>query len=325
MGRPRKQRRDLPERVYYKNGAYYYVANNKWERLDSDYQKAMVRWATKVSQPETISTIGDLLDRYLREIVPNKAERTQKDNRQEVKLLRTFFGSMAITDVTTPDVVEYIRTRRAKTRANREVALLSHAFNQARLWGLTDDSNPCSVPGTRNSETARTRYVSDEEINQFKKECPTWLSHYVDLKLLLGLRQRDMLNIRWEDITPTACVVTVGKTGKRLAIALSPEVREILDHLPKKSVTLFATRSETPYTSQGFGAIWRRTMAKFVSNGGLRFTEHDLRGSVATDMEDPQAAQALLGHKNIAMTERYIKARKTDVVQPAKRRKQDGK
>lgn len=62
-------------------------------------------------------------------------------------------------------------------------------------------------------------------------------------------------------------------------------------------------------------------MATFVSAGNDRFTEHDLRGMVATDMDDAASAQKLLGHKSITMTETYIRARKTDLVEPGKKRK----
>lgn len=48
------------------------------------------------------------------------------------------------------------------THANREMALLSHIFNQARAWGYTNATNPCSgIKGHR--ETARDRYVTDFE------------------------------------------------------------------------------------------------------------------------------------------------------------------
>jgi integrase len=322
--RPRKYRRDLPECVYFKNGAYYYVTNNKWKRLGSDYQEAMAQWAQTISEPRQAVLVGELLDRYLREVVPSKAERTQKDNRQEVRQLRTFFGDMAIADVAPPHIVAYVATREAKTRANREIALLSHAFNKARLWGLVTN-NPCSVPGTRNRETARDRYVTDIEIEQFKKECPQWLKDYLDLKLLLGLRQQDMLALRWDWITDTSLLVTPQKTrrsaSRRLAISISPELRSILDRLPKSYPTLFATRSGTQYSSSGFNSTWTRAMGRYTSTGNERFHEHDIRGKVATDMDDPIAAKALLGHSKMSMTEQYIKARKTDVVQPHSRKK----
>lgn len=60
-------------------------------------------------------------------------------------------------------------------------------------------------------------------------------------------------------------------------------------------------------------------MAKHVSAGNERFHEHDIRGKVATDLDDPVAAQQLLGHSSIKMTESYIKQRATDVVQPLRK------
>ena len=38
MGRVRQSRKDLPQRVYHKHGAYYFVDNhNKWHPLGKDY------------------------------------------------------------------------------------------------------------------------------------------------------------------------------------------------------------------------------------------------------------------------------------------------
>jgi hypothetical protein len=141
----------------------------------------MARWAELLpatgAKSGVDTTVGELLDRYLLEVVPSKAERAQKDNRQEIRFLRAFFGSMELPAVSTATVAEYIAARAArtaKTRSNREIALLSHAFNKAILWGLVE-RNPCSIPGIRNREKARDRYVTDIEITNFKKECPQWL------------------------------------------------------------------------------------------------------------------------------------------------------
>ena len=324
MGRPRKHRLDLPERVYFHHGSYFYAQpGGKWENLGNDYQKAMARWAEFIQLPDTsvITTVAGLLDRYLLEVVPGKAERTQADNRQEIRFLRAFFGAMDLQSVAPATVAQYVQTRKAVTRANREVALLSHAFNKARLWGISSSQNPCSIPGIRNSEKARDRYVTDEEIIEFKKECPQWLRHYVELKLLLGLRQQDMLKLSWLNVTENGISVATRKTSKRLVIQRTSEINEILDHFPNDSGPLFKTKSGTEYTSRGFKSTWQRAMVKYVSNGGQRFTEHDLRGKVATDMDNPTAAKALLGHTKMAMTEAYIKQRTIDVVQPHSRRK----
>lgn len=326
MGRARTKRKDLPERVYYSHGAYYYVhkLDNRWEKLDGDYAKAMAAWSKLIAAPTNIEKMGDLFDRYLLEVVPGKAPRTQKDNRQEMRFLRVFFGDMLVSCVTAVHVAAYRDNRVAKVRGNREIALLSHVFNYAIRWGYRT-TNPCSVPGLRARERPRNRYATQAEIEAFKALCPTWLKAYLSLKNLIALRQQDMLVLEWDDIDDEGISVcpqkTENSTGKKIKIGLTKEVLDVLQSLPRASKLLFPTRLGTPYTSQGFGSIWRRVMTKFVSAGGVRFTEHDIRGGVATDMEDAAAAQKLLGHKNISMTEAYIKARKTDVVAPLTRKK----
>lgn len=323
MGRKRKARLDLPERVYFHHGAYYFVhADGRWEKLDRDYAKAMARWAELIQAPQRSETVSDLLDRYCREVIPTKAPRTQKDNLGEIRYLRPFFGAMAIDAVSPIHVAQYRDARTAKTRGNREVALLSHAYSKACEWGLVQ-SNPCREV-KRNRERPRDRYVTDEELEKFKEICPPWLKTYLSIKALTGLRQQDLLALKWSDISDTVLTVrprkTQDSTSKRIAIVLTPELSGLIASLPKLGSTCFCTRQHKAYSSAGFGSIWRRLMTKHVSNGNERFHEHDIRGKVATDMGDPYAAQRLLGHSRVSMTEDYIKQRATDVVQPLERK-----
>ena len=46
--RPRKKDRDLPAKVYRKHGAFYYVHQNKWERIGSTIEEAMEAYTRKV-------------------------------------------------------------------------------------------------------------------------------------------------------------------------------------------------------------------------------------------------------------------------------------
>lgn len=69
-----------------------------------------------------------------------------------------------------------------------------------------------------------------------------------------------------------------------------------------------------PTATLAFQSVWGRVMRKFVKAGGTRFTEHDIRGKGATDIDDPYQAQNLLAHSSIKITEQYIKQRKKAVV-----------
>jgi integrase len=280
----------------------------------------MAKWAGIVQERTTGSSVASLVDRYILEVIPHKAPRTQKDNLVEIRWLRAFFGQMPIDQVETSHVAQYIAHRKATTRANREIALLSHIYNKAILWGLTKH-NPCSVPGLRNKEKPRSRYVEDAELEKFKELCPDWIKAYIDIKVLTGQRQRDLLDLEWSDIDEQGITVWVSKTKKRVKIALTDELQALLKNLPRSSKTIFATQQGEKYSSAGFSSIWRRLMAKYRLTGNEGFTEHDLRGKTATDMDDPIQAQRLLGHSSVKMTEMYIKQRKTDVVEPLRRKK----
>ena len=323
MGRKRKLRLDLPERVYYRHGAYYLVhASGKWEKLDVDYAKAMAKWATLINRPTKVSTMSELLDRYILEVIPHKGDRTQKDNIKEARFLRAFFGAMGVTDVLPHHIAQYRDSRAAKTRGNREIALLSNVFTKACEWGYAT-RNPCREV-KRNKENERDRYVTDEELEEFKKGCPTWIQLYIELKVMTGLRQQDLLALKWQDVRPETLFVAPMKTQrttrKKLNIILSEELHSLLNSMLKQSDYLFSTRQGNPYSESGFASIWQRLMKKFELSGHARFHEHDIRGKTATDMDYPIAAQRLLGHASLAMTEKYIKQRKVDVVQPNRRK-----
>lgn len=100
MGRKRTKDKSLPRRVYRKHGAFWFVDRaNKWHRLGDNLVDAMARWAEIVEQPAEARRMGDLFDRYMREVAPKKAPRTYKDNVRQMEKLRLVFGEMRPDDV----------------------------------------------------------------------------------------------------------------------------------------------------------------------------------------------------------------------------------
>lgn len=100
------------------------------------------------------------------------------------------------------------------------------------------------------------------------------------------------------------------KTGKRLAIEVSPELEAVLDRcwtLPKRGEFVITRSIGGGFTSAGFRALWQRVMNKWVRLGNARFTFHDLRALCATKCPTMEAAMHLLGHSNISMTRRVYR------------------
>lgn len=107
----------------------------------------------------------------------------------------------------------------AKTRANREIALLSHVYNMAREWGLTDRENPCA--GVRkNKEKVRDYYANDMVWAAVYGQAPQELKDAMDLAYLTGQRPVDAIAMNRSYMEGDSLNVQQGKTGKGLHIQM---------------------------------------------------------------------------------------------------------
>lgn len=143
-------------------GYYYEDSTSKERPLGTDLDIARIKWAELQAKekPTDLRIMRSIFDRYVRDVIPGKAPRTQKDNLMELKQLRKVFDDAPIDALTPAMIAQYRDARKAKVRANREIATLSHVFNMAREWGLTASQNPCQ--GVRkNKETPRDYYAND--------------------------------------------------------------------------------------------------------------------------------------------------------------------
>jgi len=324
MGRRRKSRLDLPQRVYFSHGAYFFAPPaGAWVHLGREFGVAMAKWAEIVGRPAKMTTMGEIMDRYMLEVAPRKSPRTYQDNIKEIARLRSVFGHMQPDEVTAPDIYAYMDARGAPVRANREKALLSHVFSYAIRWGAVRD-NPCRNV-KRNVEKPRSRYVEDWEVEAFKSMAGELLRNYIDFKYLTGMRKGDILKLRLDSITDEGITVIQSKTGSKLVYIWEAGLKAVVDRIKSmprsiRGLYLFCSRRGQPYTSSGFDSIWQRTMRKVLEAGLIqeRFTEHDIRAKTATD--DPEYAQKRLGHKSRSMTDKYVKTRRIEKILPLSRK-----
>ena len=323
VGRRRTKNKHLPKCMYERSGTFYFVdQDGKWINLGRNYGRAIEQYNRFNEEHEEIHTIDDLLDRYLKEVSPTKAETTHHTNVRQAQFIRAAFGSMKPADLTPRAIYMYLDARTAKVRANRELAMLSHMFKKAIRWGVVD-TNPC-IGIERNPEKPRDRYIEDWEYLAFKGFVEPWMAAYMDLKLLTGLRQGDMLKLRMEDLKDDGIHVNVSKTQKQIIIRWSDHLRAAVEaviatkksYKQKDSEFVFSTRRGEPYSADGFRSIWHRRMVKAVQEGILeeKFREHDLRAKTGSDT-DLEHAKKLLSHSDSKTTQRHYR-RKAEVVEP---------
>jgi len=337
----KQENRGLPARWRYKHGAYYYRVpvdlielwdGKKEYRLGKTLNEAYRTWAEKLDLYSDAKTMAELLDRYALEVIPTKAWKSQESNNISIRKLKPVFGHMPIDSVKPKHVYQFrdIRGREGKTAANRDIEVLSHAFTKAIEWGLTEN-HPIKGKVRKFSTPPRKRYIEDWEIEETLNVASPFITNYIRLKLLIGLRRGDMLSIKLSDLKDDGIHVTPRKTanssGKSMIIEWSDKLRFAVNEIKKvkkkiNSIWLFHTNKGQPYikedgTANGFDSIWRRFMNKALKETKLieRFTEHDLRAKVASDIESEHARQ-LLGHSTREFTERIYR-RKTETAKPS--------
>lgn len=341
------ENRGLPARWVKKHGAFYYIVpegqraawdGKAWYRLGATLAEAYAAWAERIGAPERVTTIGALFDRYLADVVPKNAPKSQTEKQRHLRDLRPVFGHMALADLEPQHVYQYVDKRKAKVAAHREVETLSHCFTKAVQWGLIK-AHPFKGEVRLESEAPRERYVEDWEIQAALTLKPTtyhsrvaMVQAYLRIKLLTGLRKGDILRLDASSMDDEGIHVQPSKTwkstGKRLIYEWTPELREAVEAAkaarPVLSPFLFCNQAGMPLfeaakgTTKGFDDIWQRFMERLTKETEVkRFTEHDLRAKVGSDAESLERARELLAHASDSTT-RKVYRRKPERIKPVR-------
>ena len=149
---------------------------------------------------------------------------------------------------------------------------------------------------------------TDDDIAKFLERWGAGTRERLALCLLLYLGQRrgDTVRMGRQHRNGDTIRVTQSKTGTQLTIALHPELRAVLDELPKDNLTYLTTAFGKPFTAAGFGNWFREA----CDDAGLKNrSAHGLRKAAARRLAEAgcttKQIAAITGHKTLAEVERY--------------------
>ncbi len=158
-------------------------------------------------------TVGELIDRYILEVMPRKPKSRQQ---QTTQLLwwKKQIGHYVLSEVTPSLLVECREsllkevTRRGKERSAAStvwyMSAFSHALSIARKeWDWISES-PISKVKKPREPRGRTRFLDDSERERLLQSCKEsnnpHLYAIVVLALSSGMRQSEILNLKWSDV-----------------------------------------------------------------------------------------------------------------------------
>ena len=261
-------------------------------------------------------SFGEMMERFLDEHSPLVAPRTVESYKGNLKHLEKVFDGMLVSDISPRDIHGY-KVKRRKEKAstatiNRELSLLSVAFNIAiRNWEWNLD-NPVSKVGLDKENNERDRWLTKQEATRLMKHCEPLLRHIVTFALNTGMRQGEILSLEWSavDMARRTAVVMKSKNGRRRTLPLSDSAFSVL----KERAKVRHIHNQFVFTNGSGGKVDRskmtRKFGKAVKQANIMdFRFHDLRHTAATWLaqagHDIYFIARWLGHQDIKMTQRY--------------------
>lgn len=306
---------------------YYYVTGTtprKWIKLDPDLSKARILWA----QLESGKVLGGsffplVMNDWLGSDQYKKLAQATKNTYQTLidLLPRVFDGPMeAIRPV---HIAKFMDGHKSNAQANIGRVILSNVFDYAIRRGVVECVNPAKAVKKFTME-GRTRYLNDEEFKAIHDSGNDVVKVAMDIAYLTGARITDVLKLRLADCNDEGLFIEQSKTKKRQLFTWSVELRAAINRArklprPIRGLHLLCTNRGKPYTYSAFYTIWENA----ISKAGIKDVHfHDIRGKAATEAKQlGQDYQAILGHATRAMSDKYIKQREIERVEPVKSRK----
>lgn len=221
------------------------------------------------------------------------AQRTKDDYGDcSARPLKAFAG-WDVSLIEPSDIYTYLQHRGKESirRANYELTWLNHVLRQAVSEGYIH-SNPCRDIQPLRAPKKKKKYVSDFTYKCMYAKASEPVRVAMEISYCTGIRQGDVLKLRWEDISNTI-YVEEGKTGREYNKMISPRLQAALEAAKKLPGQPFGgwvvrNRDGGQYTSKGFQANWKRAKAKLPDH--RKFVFHEIRHKAITDAKGDKLA-----------------------------------
>lgn len=283
-------------------------------------------------------TFKDAAAKYIVRLTEAGAKDVKKKGARLELHLVPFFGAMPLSRITGFDIDRYkkarlsqapmqrpggkgeVRTVTADSKTkpatvNRELAVLSHLFNQAIEWGWID-RRPAKIKRCAEGQ-GRIVYLTTDQAQSLEHAALDDMNDQLHVFVVLGIqtsmRMSEILSIRKKlvDLDRLVIHLPVAKSGAReqpITAYAAEVVGRYMATLSDDSEWLFPSAQ----SSTGHTTTIRRAFRRAVVAAGLdaaQVVRHTLRHTAITHLVqegvDLPTVKRISGHKTLAMVERY--------------------
>lgn len=288
--------------------------------------------------PAEKNTLGDILKRYLEEVVPSH-KGAEIERIRINAILKAKISQLAIIALT-PNALAGWRDERlaivSPATVRRDLDIISAAINTARKdWGIHVDNPVLSIRRPKPSKARERRLALDEEArlltaleNEERDEHGRlgsgtrnpWIKPLVSLAIETAMRRGELLSLRWEhiDLDEQTAHLPDTKNGTARTVPLSSAAVRILQQIPHENNGLVFPISEEAVKKAFSRAVKRareayekecKEAATVPDKRLLDLHFHDLRheatSRIADKLDNILELSAVTGHKDVRMLKRY--------------------
>ena len=292
-----------------------------WARqIETDIQRGVFLDVTEAQRTQ----LADALDRYERDVLPNKKDQHVKS---VIKRVKAGLGSLALAAVT-PAALSTFRDDRLKQGADsqtvrKDLGLVSRVLNVAqREWGIhLPHGNPVRMVRMPSIPRGRDRRPTAEELAKLLADKTVGL--IVTLAVETGMRRGELAGLRWEHIHwgRKTLLIPETKTDTPREIPLTARALEALRAILRGSkVVGVSSRGVAgpvfPQRADSLSQAFDRACHRYGIRG-LRF--HDLRHEATSRFFElglnPMEVASITGHQDLRMLRRYTHIRPDSLVE----------
>ncbi len=269
-------------------------------------------------------TIGDLVDRYIQEKLPQHA--APKQHRRWLEWWRDQLGPKTRLSQVTPASITAARDRLANGQSlsgkvpsastiRRYLIVCSSVMSTAAREWFWLDSNPCANVVRPTEPRGRVRCLNEEERPRLLAACKNSeerrLYPLVVMALCTGARKGELISLKWQDVDLDRAIAILHhtKNGERRSLAITGLAAEVLQDWQSSSLTDEAPNLVFP-SCRGKATFPQPAWNMAREDAGIEdFRFHDLRHTFASYLAMSGATLAelaeALGHKTLVMVGRY--------------------
>jgi integrase len=280
-----------------RKGAEKVIAKRKTEIIENKYLDIR-------KDPDPVK-FYDFAKEYLQWSKANKKISSYHRDLCAIRVFNEEIEGKILQEITTFQIERYKMKRKERLKpasVNREIAVLKHMFSKAVEWGKVKE-NPAKKVKLLKGAVNRVRYLMPAEYQVLLSNCPEFLKPIVIVATHTGMRQGELLGLRWDHVNLEQGMITIldTKNHERRDIPMDETVKATLRGIERVGDLIF----QGAYRMKVYNAFCEAVDASQITD----FRFHDLRHTFASNLimngVKIERIQKLMGHKMLTMTQRY--------------------